>query len=56
MAYDIGPKIGIEGESEFRNAIRGINDNLRTLGTEMKAVASQYDSSDKSINSLTDKK
>jgi len=38
MAYDIGPKIGIEGEAEFRKAIRDINTTMRTLGTEMQAV------------------
>ena len=37
MAYDIGPKIGIEGEKEFRQAINNINTNMRTLKTEMEA-------------------
>lgn len=53
MAYDIGPKIGIEGEVEFRKAINNINDNLKTLGTEMKTVTSQYDRNDKSTENLT---
>lgn len=53
MAYDIGPRIGIEGEKEFRNAIQGINTNLKTLGTEMLAVTSQFDKNDKSMESLT---
>lgn len=52
MAYDIGPKIGIEGEKEFRNAIQGINTNLKTLGTEMQAVTSAYDKNDKSTAAL----
>ena len=30
----IGPKIGIEGEKEFRIAINNMNTNMRTLGTE----------------------
>lgn len=48
MAYDIGPRIGIEGEAEFRNSINNINTTMRTLGTEMLAVASQFDKNDKS--------
>ena len=55
MAYDIGPKIGIEGEKEFRQAINDINMNLKTLGTEMRAVASQFDKNDNSTKALTAK-
>lgn len=55
MAYDIGPKIGIEGEAGFRQAINGINTNLKTLGTEMLAVTSQFDKNEKSTESLTAK-
>lgn len=55
MAYDIGPKIGIEGEKEYRQAINDINRNMRTLGTEMQAVASQFDKNDKSTEALTAK-
>ena len=53
MAYDIGPKVGIEGESEFRAAITNINQNIKTLGTEMKAVTSAYDRNDQSAEKLT---
>ena len=53
MAYDIGPRIGIEGEKEFRKAIQDINTNLKTLGTEMQVVASQFDKNDKSTQALT---
>ena len=42
MAVDIGPKIGIEGEKEFRKNLNDINQQLRTLGSEMKAVASEF--------------
>lgn len=54
MAYDIGPRIGIEGEAEFRKAITQINQNIKTLGTEMAAVTSAYDKNDKSAENLTD--
>lgn len=55
MAYDIGAKIGIDGEKEFRDAIKNINTNMRTLGTEMLAVTSQFDKNEKSAESLTAK-
>lgn len=52
MAVDIGPRIGIDGEKEFRNALNGINQQLKTLGTEMKAVTSAFDANDKSQENL----
>jgi len=55
MAYDIGPKIGIEGESEFRKNINNINTNMRTLKTEMVSVASQFDKNDRSTEALSAK-
>lgn len=55
MAYDIGPKIGIEGEAAFRKAINDINTSMRTLKTEMEAVASQFDKNDKSQESYAAK-
>ena len=42
MAVDIGPKIGIDGEKEFRQELANINQQLRTLGSEMKAVTSAF--------------
>ena len=43
MAVDIGPKIGIDGEKEFRESLRAMGQQLKTLGTEMKAVTSAFD-------------
>ena len=47
MAADIGPKIGIDGEKEFRDALKSMGQQLKTLGTEMndsqKKLASQSD-------------
>lgn len=51
--YDVGPKLGIQGEKEFRKAINDISTNIKTLGTEMLAVASAYDANDKSTAALT---
>jgi len=53
MAYDIGPRIGIEGEAQFRQAINALNTSFRTLGTEMSAVTSQFDRNDRSSRALT---
>ena len=51
--YDIGPRLGIDGEAKFRRAIQNINTNIRTLGTEMLAVTSAYDANDRSAAALT---
>lgn len=53
MSYQIGPKIGIEGENEYRQALRDINTGIKTLGTEMQAVTSAFYGQEKSIRSLT---
>lgn len=42
MAYDIGPKIGMDGEPEFRKQLNNINTELKTLDTELKKVASEF--------------
>lgn len=53
MAYDIGPKIGIEGEKEYREAINQIIQKQKLLGTEMQVVNSEYDKSDKSLEAVS---
>lgn len=50
MAYDIGPKIGIEGEAEFRKQINNLTQQQKTLATEMQAVTSAFDKNDTSEN------
>ena len=55
MAYDIGPKIGVDGEAEFRKEIRQITENIKTLGSELKVVASAADLEGESIESLSSK-
>lgn len=52
MAVDIGPRIGIDGEKEFRQNLANINQQLRTLGSEMQAVTSQFDANDRSQEAL----
>jgi len=55
MAYDIGPKIGIEGEAEYKKAITSINKDLSVLGSEMKKVTAQFDGNADSMEALTAK-
>ena len=52
MAVDIGPKIGIDGEKEFRQSLNNLSQQMRTLGSEMKAVTSAFDAGDKSQEAL----
>ncbi len=56
LADDFGLRIGIEGESQFKNALRDINQTFKVLGSEMALVTSQFDKNDKSVNSLTSHK
>lgn len=53
MADNFGLKIGVEGEKEFKNALRDINQSFKVLGSEMKLVESQLDKNDKSVESIT---
>ena len=55
MAYDIGPKIGIEGEAEYRKALQSIITQQKTLATEMTATASAFDKGEKSMEAYTAK-
>ena len=55
MPYDIGPKIGIDGEAQFRKEIQQITENIKTLGSEFKVVASAADAEGESIESLSQK-
>lgn len=49
MAVNIGPKIGIDGEAEYRKQINDIITSTKTLNAEMKALKSSFDSEGKSI-------
>ena len=52
MAVDIGPRIGIDGEKQFRQELTNINQQIRTLGSEMKAVTSAFDGNERSEEAL----
>lgn len=42
MAVNIGPKIGVDGEREYRNQINQIIQQSKTLESQMKLVASSF--------------
>lgn len=47
MAVDIGPRIGIDGEKEFRDSINNLTQQVKTFGSELKAVdADQFSSAE----------
>ena len=43
MPVNIGPKIGIDGEAQYRKQINQIIQQAKTLASEMKAVTSAFD-------------
>lgn len=45
MAVNIGPRIGIDGEKEYRAQINQIIQQAKTLDSEMRAVTSAFDDS-----------
>lgn len=49
---DIGPKIGVDGEKEFRQDIKNVAESLKTLDSEMKVVKSSFDGQTKSAEQL----
>ena len=55
MAADIGPKIGIDGEKEFRDALKACQAQLKTLGSEMKAVTAEFQDNASSMEALSAK-
>ena len=56
MADNFGLKIGVEGEKEFKNSLREINQSFKVLGSEMKLVSSEFDKNDKSIQAVSARK
>lgn len=48
MAVNIGPKIGIDGEAEYRKELQNIIQQAKTLDAEMKAVQSSFSDQAKS--------
>lgn len=55
MAYDIGAKVSLDGEAEFRRQLRDINTGLKTMGSEMAVVTSAFIGQEKSAAALSAK-
>ncbi len=55
MSYDIGPKIGIEGEKEFKNSIKAVESQLKALGKELQTLSKEYDENDRSVEGAAKK-
>lgn len=50
MAVSIGPKIGIEGEAEYRKQINSIIQETKTLKSEYESVTSAFDKGKQSLS------
>lgn len=46
MSYSIGPKIGIDGEAEFRRQIKDINAEYKALEAETRALTAAFEAND----------
>lgn len=55
MAYDIGVRLGVDGEKAFRSSINAINANIKSMGSELKAVTAQFAKNADSEEALTAK-
>lgn len=53
--YNIGPKIGVEGEAEFRRQIRNINSEYKTMDSYLKAVEQSMEKQGRSQSLLESK-
>lgn len=53
MGIDIGPKIGIDGEAEFKKSLATIIQQSKELAAEMKSVTSAFEANDKSQEAVT---
>lgn len=57
MSVDIGPKISFDGEAEFRSQLLNVNQQLKTLGSEAKAIAASFEGmedSEEAVSARTD--
>lgn len=52
---DITAKVGIDGASEFKSEIKGINSSLKTMGAEMDKVTSEFIGNEDSAEALSAK-
>lgn len=50
MAGDIGAKVYLEGDKQFKTALRAINSEIKSNATMLKDLGSQYDKNDKKLS------
>lgn len=55
MSNDVGIRVGIEGEKQFRDSLKGINSQLKNLNTELDASAQKFKNSANSEEALEEK-
>ena len=55
MAIDIGPKIGIDGEAEFRKQINNITQQVKTYASEMQVLSTAFDDNTDAEETMTRK-
>lgn len=55
MAYDIGPKIGIEGDKAFKNALKAVNSQIKETAEELKTLSIEYEGNFSSIEGASKK-
>lgn len=53
MPVNIGPRIGIDGEAEFRKQLNNIIQQSKTLASEQKKVTAQFEDSDNAVDRLS---
>lgn len=54
MAVNIGPKIGIDGEAEYRKELKSIIQETKTLAAETNAAAEAFENADDKEKAATD--
>ena len=55
MAVDIGPKIGIDGEAEFRKQINNSTQQVKTYASEMQVISTAFDDNTDAEETMTRK-
>ena len=55
MAYDIGPRISLKGDAEFKSAINSANSALKDYGSQLKAVNAEMEANGKTSELLEKK-
>ncbi|PKM75018.1 MAG: phage tail tape measure protein [Firmicutes bacterium HGW-Firmicutes-17] len=55
MGYDAGLKVGIDGEADFKNGLKSLNSEIKTIGSELRAVTKEFENNAASMEALTTK-